>query len=583
MIFDAKGKTFRDDLYADYKAHRPSMPEELRQQIEPINQIITAMGLPLLRIEGVEADDVIATLACAAKDGGQHTLISTGDKDLAQLVCSHITLINTMTDTLLNEDAVVEKFGVRPDQIVDYLTLLGDSADNIPGVPKVGKKTAEKWLQQYQSLDELLKHSDQVKGKVGENLREHQQQLPFFRQLIEVKKEVDGVSLTQLIPSPIDAAALLEHYQHFEFKTWASELMNSSEPVTTTRTKDYQTITTLGELNNLIDQLMQADVFAFDTETTSLCVQDAQLVGISFSLQANQAYYIPFSHDYLGAPEQLDLATVLARLSPVFTNTKIIKVAQNLKYDLSILASYDITLAEPLQDTMLMSYTLNSTTNRHDLDTLALKYLDIKPVSFETIAGKGKSQLTFNQVALDIATDYAAEDADITLQLYHLFTEKLSATPQILNVLNTLDIPLVKLLSQMERHGVLINQQKLLQQSGQLAKRLTQLEEEAYILADEHFNLASPKQLQHILFEKQQLPIQQKTPKGQPSTAEHVLQALAFDYPLPKLILEHRSLSKLKSTYTDKLPQQVHATTGRVHTSYNQAVTTTGRPVFIKS
>ncbi|MDX1755128.1 MAG: DNA polymerase I [Marinobacter sp.] len=585
VVFDAKGKTFRHELYEDYKANRPPMPEDLACQIEPIHQIIRAMGLPLLIVPEVEADDVIGTLAHEATSKGIDVVISTGDKDMAQLVSDHVTLINTMTDTRMDRDGVQEKFGVAPEQIIDYLTLVGDSVDNIPGVNKCGPKTAVKWLQAYGDLDHLIDRADEIKGKIGENLREALPQLPLSRELATIKTDVElEFGLEELTHKPQDKETLLELFKEFEFKTWVAELSgqdsgsdNANDGPTEDIEQNYQTITTEAELDRWLERLEQAPLFAFDTETTSLSYTRAEVVGVSFAIEPGEAAYLPLAHDYLGAPEQLDRDQTLAKLKPLLEDPKRPKVGQNLKYDKNVLANHGITLEGIAEDTMLESYVLNSVGSRHDMDSLALKYLGLETIKFETIAGKGAKQLTFNQIELDKAAPYAAEDADITLRLHQVLRPKLAETGQLQAVYERIDLPLVPVLSRMEQRGALVDADLLKTQSRELAKRMAELEQDAYEEAGEQFNLGSPKQLQAIFYDKLGLPVIKKTPKGAPSTAEPVLQELAHDHVLPRLILEHRSLSKLKSTYTDSLPGMISPRTGRIHTSYHQAVAATGR------
>ena len=589
VIFDAKGKTFRNDMYADYKANRPPMPDELRSQIEPIHNIIRAMGIPMLVIEGVEADDVIGTLCQQASELKMETLVSTGDKDMAQLVNQHVTLINTMTDTLMTPEAVVEKFGVKPDQIIDYLALMGDSVDNIPGVPKCGPKTAVKWLAQFGSLDEVMAQADQVKGKIGESLRNSLDFLPLSRQLATIKCDVElPLTPEQLKLEAPDKPALRELFKEMEFKTWlrqveegakqdTDEQASEAEPAAPAIETNYQTILDQGQLDTWLEKLNQAELFAFDTETTSLDYMLAEIVGASFAVESGEAAYVPLAHDYEGAPEQLDRDAVLQQLKPLLENPNQKKVGQNLKYDMSVLANYDIKLQGIAFDTMLESYVLNSTATRHNMDALAQKYLSHETIHFEDIAGKGVKQLSFNQIDLEQAGPYAAEDADITLRLHEALWPQLEQEAGQKRVFDEIEMPLVPILSQIERNGVLIDQDMLHLQSQTLASRMIELEQKAHDEAGEVFNLGSPKQIQAIFYDKLGLPVLQKTPKGAPSTAEPVLQELALDYDLPRLILEHRSMSKLKSTYTDKLPQQINPATGRVHTSYHQAVTATGR------
>jgi len=605
VIFDAKGKTFRNDLYPEYKANRPPMPDDLRTQIAPIHNIISAMGLPLLVIPGVEADDVIGTLAKQAHEQGIETVISTGDKDMAQLVTPHVRLINTMTDVELDEAGVSEKFGVRPDQIIDYLALMGDKVDNIPGVVKCGPKTAVKWLAEHGTLDEVIANADKVKGKIGENLRDALEQLPLSYQLATIKCDVElEQTVEQLQPTEPDIESLTSLYQEFELKRLLADLSkgsdkstNSEQTATSKSSKtskevkidgvdvvavevtdcDYDIIFEKASFDVWLEKLKSSDSFAFDTETTSVDYMKAELVGLSFAVEVGKAAYVPLTHDYIGAPEQLDRDWVLAQLKPLLESIEIKKIGQNLKYDANVLSQYDINLQGVAFDTMIESYCYNSVSTRHNMDALALKYLDYKTVHFEDIAGKGAKQLTFNQIDIEKAGQYAAEDADITLRLHQAIFPALEQLPEQLSVYNDIEIPLMPVLAQMEQTGVLIDCDVLDQQSQSIGQRLDELEIEAHNLAGKSFNLGSPKQLQQILFEELKIPVIKKTPKGAPSTAEEVLQELALDYPLPKIILENRGLSKLKSTYTDKLPLMVSGKTGRVHTSYHQAVTATGR------
>lgn len=580
VVFDAKGKTFRNEIYPEYKANRPPMPDDLRSQIAPIHEIVRHMGIPLLIVEGVEADDVIGTLARQATEAKMKVLISTGDKDMAQLVNEHVTLINTMTDSVMDIDGVMEKFGVRPDQIIDYLALVGDTSDNIPGVPKCGPKTAVKWLASYDSLQGVMDRAEEIKGKVGEYLRESMTFLPMSYELATIKQDVPlEQAVDDLKISKPDEPGLKELFTDLEFKLWVEELSGvasgASDP--DAATGDYEVIFSEEELDRWIEKLSAASCFAFDTETTSLDYMKAELVGVSFACVAGEAAYVPMNHDYEGAPTQLSTDLVLRKLRPLLEDPSRVIIGQNLKYDMSVLARYGVTLAGIGFDTMLESYILNSIASRHNMDDLALKYLGRETIHFEDVAGKGAKQLTFNQVAVDVAANYAAEDADITLQLHQVLWPKLEATPSLKSVFSEIELPLISILSKIERTGVLLDQALLNSQSKELKERLIDLEQEAYQLAGEEFNLGSPKQLQQIFFEKLQLPVIKKTPKGQPSTAEPVLQELALDYPLPKVIMEYRVLSKLKSTYTDQLPKQVNGETGRVHTSYHQAVTATGR------
>ncbi len=591
VVFDAKGKTFRDEMFPEYKANRPSMPDELRGQIAPIHAMVEAMGFPLLMVEGVEADDVIGTLARQAEAQGMRVLISTGDKDMAQLVDSHITLVNTMTDTLMDEAGVNEKFGVSPDQIIDYLALIGDTSDNVPGVPKVGPKTAAKWLQAYGTLEAIISHADEIKGKVGEYLRDSiaSGQLQLSCQLVTIKCDVAlQQGPAELRRRPADIEVLKRYYSEMEFKNWLAELLGSTAPSTPAGSAaenakqadiavDYETVLEWAQFDSWLTRLQQAELFAFDTETTSLNYMDAAIVGLSFAVEPGKAAYVPLAHNYPGAPAQLPRDEVLARLKPLLEATTHLKVGQNLKYDMSVLANYDISLRGIAHDTMLESYVLDSTATRHDMDSLALKYLGHKNIKYEEVAGKGAKQIGFNEVALEQAAPYAAEDADITLRLHQALWPRLGGMPELAALYTDLEVPLLSILSRIERHGVLVDSAMLQQQSGELAVKMQQIEAEAFAEAGERFNLASPKQIQTILFEKMALPVLKKTPKGQPSTAEEVLAELAQDYPLPRLILNYRSMSKLKSTYTDKLPLMVSPHTGRVHTSYHQAVAATGR------
>jgi DNA polymerase-1 len=591
VVFDAKGKTFRNDMYSEYKANRPPMPDDLRTQIAPLHEIIEAMGLPLLVIEGVEADDVIGTLANQASKIGMETVISTGDKDMAQLVTPHVRLINTMTNIEMDEAGVKEKFAVRPDQIIDYLALMGDKVDNIPGVDKCGPKTAAKWLAEHGTLEQVMLNADNVKGKVGEHLRNALSHLPLSYKLATIKLDVDLPEKVQDIkPTEIDFDKLIALSSQYELKRLLTETQQKVKQTTTVPSPApkelieqpstpscYHTILTQTDFDMWLDKLKAADLFAFDTETTSLNYMDAELVGVSFSVTPGEAAYLPVAHNYLDAPEQLDRAYVLASLKPLLENPTINKVGQHLKYDKNVLANYDIDLQGIAFDTMLESYVLNSVATRHDMNSLAEIYLGHKTIHFEDIAGKGAKQISFNQIPLDKAAPYAAEDADITLRLHNILWQKLSEEKDLVNVFKEIELPLSPVLAKMEQFGVLIDSQKLAQQSQDLAVRILELEKEVYILAGEEFNLGSPKQLQEILYKKMDLPVLKKTPKGAPSTAEEVLQELAINFPLPKLLMEYRGLSKLKNTYTDKLPRMINARTGRVHTSYHQAIAATGR------
>ena len=581
VVFDAKGKTFRNDLYAEYKAHRPPMPDDLRVQIEPLHELVDAMGFPRLVIEGVEADDVIGTLATRAAAEGHEVLISTGDKDMAQLVTKHISLINTMNNSLLNPETVEQKFGVRPAQIIDYLALIGDTSDNIPGVPKVGPKTAAKWLGQYGSLDGVIAHAEEIKGKVGESLRDSLAQLPLSYQLATIVCDLDlGLDEDQLKRREPDRAQLKSIFETLELRSWLKEL-EGDEPAPVEEKPvvvdtHYETVLDETRFNEWLAILKQSSQFAFDTETTGLDYMQARIVGVSFCVEPGKAAYVPFGHDYPGAPVQLSEQQVLGALQPLLESESPGKIGQNLKYDSHVLANHGIKLQGIAQDTLLESYALDST-GRHDMDSLATRFLGVNTIHFEDIAGKGAKQLTFNQIDLEQAGPYAAEDADITLQLHQCISRRLSEDKPLQQVYEAIELPLMPVIQRIERNGVKVDIDMLGIQSRELAERMLELEKQAFEVAGESFNLASPKQIQTIFFEKLGLPVLRKTPKGQPSTAEDVLQELADDYELPRLILEHRGMSKLKSTYTDKLPQQVDATTGRVHTSYHQAVTATGR------
>ncbi len=595
VIFDAKGKTFRDEIYKAYKAHRPPMPDELRAQVQPIHDIIRAMGIPLLIIEGVEADDVIGTLARQATEQGVDVVVSTGDKDMAQLVNKHVTLVNTMTETVMDVPGVGEKFGIPPELIIDFLALMGDKVDNIPGVPGVGEKTALALLKGLGGLDDIYANLDRVpelgfRGakKMPEKLTEYRELAYLSYHLATIKTDVDlelGPKDLQLAEP--DQEQLLALFKELEFKSWINELQvgvaeagteatEAATPAAPTEAR-YQCVLTEVELDAWIDRLEAAELFAFDTETTSLDYMQAEIVGVSFAVQAGEAAYVPCGHDYLDAPPQLSRELVLAKLKPLLENPAQAKVGQNLKYDGNVLANYDIDLRGIAFDTMLESYVLNSTGTRHDMDSLALKFLDHETIHFEDIAGKGAKQLTFNQIKLEEAAPYAAEDADITLRLHQAIWPKLELEERLKQVFTNLELPLISVLSRIERNGALVDAKRLGEQSLELARRMEALERKAFDLAEEEFNLGSPKQLGAILFDKLQLPVIKKTPKGAPSTAEEVLQELALDYPLPKVIMEYRGLSKLKSTYTDKLPLMINPATGRIHTSYHQAVTATGR------
>ncbi|TDJ26843.1 MAG: DNA polymerase I [Gammaproteobacteria bacterium] len=582
VVFDAPGKTFRDDLFAQYKANRPPMPVDLREQIQPIHDIIRAIGLPLLAVPGVEADDVIGTLATEATIAKRRTIISTGDKDMAQLVSDHVTLVNTMSDTPMDRDGVVAKFGVPPELIIDYLALMGDSVDNIPGVAKVGPKTAAKWLNTYGSLDEVIANAPLIKGKVGENLRDALEQLPLSRELTTIKCDVPlEVGIDDLKTPRPNTAQLQDLYTTFEFKAWLDEVAGSgegeSQPRTATAERNYHCVDNIADLAKWVQRLASAELFAFAVKTSSDDYMNADLVGFSFSAEAGEAAYVPVGHDYVGAPSQLSLSEVLEVLKPLLEDPGTIKVAQNSKYDLSVLARYDIELKGIGYDTMLESYVLDSVGNRHNTEALAEKYLGQKTIRYEAIAGKGAKQLTFNEIPVDEAVEFAAEEADVTLQLHQKLWSELTKIDALVAVFKDIELPLVPVLSRMERQGTLVDGGLLKEQSRELDIRIGALKEQAWVLAGEEFNLDSTKQLQAILYEKLELPVLKKTPKGKPSTAEPVLQDLAIDFELPRTIIEYRSLAKLKSTYTDKLPLEINQKTGRIHTSYRQAVAATGR------
>jgi DNA polymerase-1 len=608
VVFDAPGKTFRDDLFAEYKAHRPPMPDDLRAQIEPLLAAVQGMGLPILREPGVEADDVIGTLACAAAKQDLGVLISTGDKDMAQLVSPKITLINTMSNTVLDRDGVKNKFDVWPEQIIDYLALVGDSSDNIPGIDKVGPKTAAKWLGQYSTIDQLIADAANVSGKVGENLRAGLGTLELARKLATIRTDIPlPLSLDELRRRPPDVGGLRTLYSKLELRTLLKQLEGDGGSVTPTAPdapaasgqpaivgapaagisdgaqiiaaapRLYDTITTAAQLDEWLQLLEGAELFALDTETTSLEYMNAEIVGVSFAIAPGKAAYLPLRHDYAGAPDQLDRDASLARLKPLLESEKHAKVGHNLKYDAHVLANHGITLRGMRFDSMLESYVWNSVAIRHDMDSAAQKYLGLQTIRYEDVAGKGAKQIPFSQVPVDKAAEYSSEDADVTLRLHQVLWPQLATAPALQQLYEDIEQPLLPVLLNMEHHGVLLDRQMLRLQGNELAKRLMELLAEAHQEAGAPFNLDSPKQLCNILFEKMQLPVLRKTPTGQPSTAEDVLEELAASYRLPKLILEHRGLSKLKSTYTDKLPEQINAKTGRVHTCYHQAVAATGR------
>jgi DNA polymerase-1 len=583
VVFDAPGKTFRDEMFADYKANRPPMPDDLRSQVQPILDAVVAMGLPLLRVDGVEADDVIGTLCAQADKKGLDVLVSTGDKDLAQLVTDKVTLINTMNDSRLDRDAVKEKFDVYPEQIIDYLALVGDSSDNIPGVPKVGAKTAAKWLNLYDSADGIVARGEEIKGKVGESMRDNVELMRLSRDLATIRKDVDlEIGIDDLTARDADTEALRKLYSHYELRSLLRQLdeaeQNVPEPVAVEEAKaDYETVLTWKAFESWLDKIGRAQLVAFDTETNSLDYMNAEIVGFSLAIAEGDACYVPVAHDYPGAPDQLPRDEVLEKLKAWLEDDASKKVGHHLKYDAHILARYDIALAGMAFDSMLESYVLNSVATRHDMDSVARHYLGKETIHYEDVAGKGAKQLTFNQVDLETASPYAAEDADITLQLHETLWAQLGEIPSLQAVYEDIEQPLVPVLLDMEETGVLVDRKMLQTQSSELAKKMAELEAKAHELARGPFNLGSPKQLQQILFEQQELPVIRKTPKGQPSTAEDVLVELANDYELPAVIIDYRSVSKLKSTYTDKLPLQINERTGRIHTSYHQAVTATGR------
>ncbi len=586
VVFDAKGKTFRDDLFPDYKANRPPMPDDLREQIEPIHEIVKAMGLPFLCVEGVEADDVIGTLAAQAGDQGLPVVISTGDKDMAQLVNQHVTLVNTMTDTVMDPAGVSEKFGIGPELIIDFLALMGDKVDNIPGVQGVGEKTALALLQGLGGLDDIYAQLDKVaelefRGakKMGEKLAAEKDKAYMSYTLATIKTDVElGQGPAELANGAADKEALLDWFQRMEFRYWLDDLLGDEEvPTPKIAELSCDTVRDKASFETWLARLREAELFAFDTETTSLAYMQARIVGVSFAVQAGEAAYVPLAHAYVGAPEQLDREWALAQLKPILEDPEQHKVGQNLKYDASVLANHGITLRGIAHDTMLESYVLDSTATRHDMDSLALKYLGRNTIHFTDIAGKGAKQITFDQVRVEEAAPYAAEDAEITWCLHRALLPRLQQEPGLASVYEDIEVPLVPVMSRIERNGALLSRELLHKQSAELGARIEELQREVHSLAGDEFNLGSPKQLGEVLFEKLQLPVIKKTPKGAASTAEEVLQELALDYPLPKLVLEYRSLSKLKSTYTDKLPQMIDPDTGRVHTSYHQAVTSTGR------
>ncbi|MCU0974984.1 MAG: DNA polymerase I [Steroidobacteraceae bacterium] len=598
VVFDAPGRTFRDELFEEYKAHRPPMPDDLRAQVEPLLEAVQAMGLPLIRLAGVEADDVIGTLATRAADSGMRVLISTGDKDMAQLVDPRITLVNTMSNTRLDRDGVKAKFEVTPEQIVDYLALVGDASDNIPGVPKVGPKTAARWLNQYGSLDEIVAHAAEVPGKVGESLRENLGTLELSRKLATIRRDLDlDASPDALTAAEPDLDRLRTLYTRLELSSLLRQLGEAPDADSVTQAtstgagapgavppqaapsppRHYETVADEAALERWLAALQPAELAAFDTETTSLDYMQAEIIGVSFCVEPGHAGYVPLAHRYAGAPDQLDRDATLARLKPWLEDESRAKVGHHLKYDAHVLARHGIALAGLRYDSMLESYVLNSTATRHDMDSCAKRYLGIDTIRYEDVAGKGAKQIPFDQVPVDRATEYAAEDADITLQLHRALWPQLEAEPALRRLYEEIEQPLVPVLLRMERHGVLVDRAVLAAQGREISKRLVELEGEIHAAAGQPFNVDSPKQLQEILFGKLGIPVQRRTPTGQPSTAEDVLEELADEYPLPRLILEYRGLAKLRSTYIDRLPEQIDADTGRVHTSYHQAVAVTGR------
>ena len=585
VVFDAPGRTFRDDLYAEYKANRPPMPEELAVQVEPLHELVRALGLPLLCIAGVEADDVIATLSAQAEERGEPVVISTGDKDLAQLVSDRVTLVNTMTGTVLDPAGVRGKFGVDPEQIVDFLTLVGDSVDNVPGVDKVGPKTAAKWIDRYGSLDAVLEHAEDIGGKVGENLRAAGPQLPLSRELVTVRRDVDlGIDEHELTLGEPDTEALREMYTRFGFRRWLEDLGATGANPAAAATEnqvgaraEYRVVRSDAELDALVERLQAAELVAFDTETTSLDYMQARIVGLSFSVEPGLAWYVPLAHEGDDAHPQLDREQTLERLRSWLESPERAKLGHHLKYDRNVLANHGITLNGIREDTMLESYVLDAGANRHDLDTLAERHLAHRMITYEDVAGKGVKQIPFAQVSVERATEYAGEDAEACLRLHAVLAPRLAEAEGPQSVYREIEMPLVPVLSDMERTGVKVDAGLLRVQSAELLQRMEEVAEQAYCEAAGAFNLGSPKQIQEILYERLGLPVLRRTPKGQPSTAEDVLEQMAAEYPLPRLILEHRGLSKLRSTYTERLPERVDPDTGRVHTSYHQAVAATGR------
>ena len=607
FVADAPGPTFREEMYPQYKANRPSMPDDLRAQIEPMLRIVGALGFPILRVTGVEADDVIGTLAVQAREQGIDVVISTGDKDFAQLVDDRITLVNTMTNTTMGVDGVFAKFGVRPDQIVDYLTLTGDSVDNVPGVEKCGPKTAAKWLAEYGTLEALIAAADKIGGKIGENLRTALPRLPLSKDLVTIRINTPlEVGPTDLHQRQSDNEALLELYRRYDFKAALKELeaggaaptagsageavadrgqsgergqshYSDPPPEAFSAPGEYELITTREALDAWLPRLREASVLAFDTETTSIDPMRAQIVGVSFAVEAGKAAYVPVAHDYPGAPTQLSRDEVLGALKPIFEDASIAKLGQHAKYDINVLSTHGVNVRGVAFDSMLESYVFNATTTRHDMDSLATRYLGYTTIKYEEVAGKGAKSIPFGQVDLDTATRYAAEDADVTLRLHQALYPQLQAEPRLLKVYEEIEMPLVPILAKMEQRGVLIDIDELRRQSQQLGKRMVELQKQAYASAGHEFNMDSPKQLQAVLFDELGLPVRVKTPTGQPSTNEEALEAIADAHELPRKLLEYRGLAKLRSTYTDKLASNVNERTGRVHTSYHQAVAATGR------
>ena len=593
VAMDAKGKTFRHDLYKAYKANRPPMPDDLRQQLEYVTKIIPAMGLPLISISGVEADDVIGTLSIQATAQGFRTLIVSSDKDLTQLINDKVEMVDTMKNVRLNPAGVREKFGVPPQRIIEYLALIGDSSDNIPGIPKVGPKTAVKWFDEYGTLDKIIENADKISGKVGEYLRDNLDQLELSKQLATIKCDVElAQSPNDLTRGDADYELLRTYYTDLEFRSWLKEIdavndhadhaekrkeSDDSNASELDNELNYETIWDSSTLDKWIGKLKKSSLFAIDTETTSLDAHQAELVGLSFAVTPGEAAYLPLGHNYAGVPKQLPLKQTLEKLRPILEHPGQAKTGQNLKYDVKVLQNYDIHLQGITHDTMLISYVLDAGNSRHDMDTLALKHLGKQTIKFSDVAGSGKNQLTFDQVAIDVATPYAAEDADITLQLHQTLVPQLEKNAKLNKLFHEIEMPLMSVLVRTETNGVKIDAAQLKQQSAEIANRLVKLEKKTYAVAGEPFNIASPKQIQEILYEKQGIPVMRKTPGGQPSTAENVLQELAAEYELPQLILEHRGLAKLKGTYTDKLPELINPKTGRIHTSYHQAVAATGR------